>query len=263
MMKKLLGSIAAVALVVPFAAQAADLPPAPAPSYKTPVVVPQVLTWTGCYVGGHVGGAWSNVNITDVGNTAGFAFDTGLPGTSFSTNNNTNIFGGGQAGCQYQAGWFVGGIEGDVGWMGLNQSVVEPGNIFGTAVGINSGLYGDITGRLGVAVGPTLFYAKGGWAFYNGKESFSTTPASGYLSNTDVGTFSGWVAGGGIEYQFAPNWTAKVEYLHYDFSAQTFNVTAAGATGGVFPYTIQPTVDTVKVGVNYLFNWGGPVVARY
>ncbi|HML12708.1 MAG TPA: outer membrane beta-barrel protein [Xanthobacteraceae bacterium] len=262
-MKKLVGSIALLALSIPFAAQAADLPPAPAPSYKTPVVVPEVWTWTGCYVGLHAGGAWSNVQITDVGNAAGLAFDTGFPGTTFSPGNNAAFFGGGQAGCQYQAGWFVGGLEGDLGWMDLNQSALEPGNFFGTTVGINSGLYGDITGRLGVAAGPTLFYAKGGWAWYNGTENFSTTPASGFISNSNVSTFNGWVAGAGIEYRFAPNWTAKVEYLHYAFNSQTFNVTAAGVAGGPFPYTIQPTVDSVKVGVNYLFNWGGPVSARY
>ncbi|HXW25551.1 MAG TPA: hypothetical protein VEK73_12480, partial [Xanthobacteraceae bacterium] len=81
-MKKLVGSIALLALAMPFAAQAADLPPAPAPSYKTPVVVPELWTWTGCYLGVHAGGAWSNVQITDVG-TSGFAFDTGVPGTTF------------------------------------------------------------------------------------------------------------------------------------------------------------------------------------
>ena len=262
-MRKLLGSFALLALATPFAAQAADLPPAPAPAYRAPVVVPEVWTWTGCYLGGHVGGAWTNLQITDVGITGGPAFDTGVPGTTFGPGNAVSFFGGGQAGCQYQAGWFVGGIEGDFGWMNLKQSTLEPGNIFGTSVGINSGLYGDITGRLGVAAGPTLFYAKGGWAWYNGTEAFSTTPASGFISNSDVNTFSGWVAGGGIEYRFAQNWTTKVEYLHYAFGSQTFNVTAGGPTGGVFPYTVKPTVDTVKLGVNYQFNWGGPVMARY
>jgi outer membrane immunogenic protein len=258
-MKKLLGSIALLALSIPLA-HAADLPPAPAPAYKTPVIVPEVWTWTGCYIGLHAGGAWSNLQITDVGNGTGLAFDTGVPGTTFNSNNGS-FFGGGQAGCQYQAGWFVGGIEGDLGWMGLNQSVAEPGNFYGTTVGINSGLYGDITGRLGVAAGPTLFYAKGGWAWYNGTENFSTTPASLYVSNSDVSTFNGWVAGAGVEYRFAPNWSAKLEYLHYAFGAQTFNVTTSGL--GIFPYTIQPTVDSVKLGVNYQFNWGGPVSARY
>lgn len=258
-MKRVLASIAILAAAIPLAAHAADLPPAPAPAYRAPVVVPELWTWTGCYVGLHAGGAWSNVQITDVG-TGGFAFDTGVPGTTFGPSNSASYFGGGQVGCQYQAGWVVGGIEGDLGWLNLNQSAVEPGNFFGTTVGINSGLYGDITGRLGVAAGPSLFYVKGGWAWYNGTETFSTTPASGFISNSDVNTFNGWVAGAGIEYRFAPNWSAKLEYLHYAFGSQTFNVTA---TTGVYPYTIQPTVDSVKIGVNYLFNWGGPVVARY
>jgi outer membrane immunogenic protein len=259
-MKKLLGTVAILAAALPLAANAADLPPAP-PSYKAPVVAPlPVYNWTGCYVGGHVGGAWSHLDITDVGNAAGFAFATaGVAGQTFSPGNKTAFFGGGQAGCNYQVGQVVFGIEGDLGWMDLKQSVLDPGTVSNTMVGINSGLYGDITGRLGFAAGPALLYVKGGGAFFNGKETFTTNSAA-FISNTDVSTFTGWVAGGGIEYLFAPSWTVKAEYLHFDFGAQTFNVLA---TGGTFPFTEKLRVDTVKVGVNYLFNAGGPVMARY
>jgi len=190
---------------------------------------------------------------------AGVPFDTYAAGETFSSGRSLSVFGGAQGGCSYQAGWFVGGIEGDVGWMDVNPSVLEPGAVNGTTVGTGGGLYGDITGRLGVAVGPVLIYAKGGWAWYTGPETFSTL-APNYASNSDVGTFNGWVAGGGFEYRFAPNWSAKVEYLHYAFGAQTFNVTAPP---GIYPFTLQPTVDTIKVGVNYQFNWGAPVVTRY
>lgn len=260
MQKKILGSIAILGLALPFAARAADLPPAP-PAYKAPVVAPApVFMWTGCYVGLHAGGDWSKVTITDVGNAAGFAFaGAGVAGQQFGPSNTTGFFGGGQAGCNYQFGTFVAGVEGDLGWMGVKQSALDPGTVSNTTVGINDGLYGDITGRLGVAFGPALFYAKGGWAFFNGKESF-TTQSAAFISNTDVSTFNGWVAGAGLEYRFAPNWSAKVEYLHFDFGNQTFNVLA---TGGTFPFNEKLTVDSVKVGVNYQFNFGGPVVARY
>jgi len=257
-MTKVLGSIAIFALALPLGAQAADLPVAP---YRAPVVATApVFVWTGCYVGLHAGGDWSKLTITDVGNAAGFAFaSNGVAGQTFSPNNTTGFFGGGQGGCNYQFGTFVAGIEGDIGWMGVKQSTLAPGTVSNTTVGINDGLYGDITGRLGVAFGPTLLYAKGGWASFNGKETFSTLSAN-FISHTDVDTFNGWVAGAGVEYIFARNWSAKLEYLHFDFGNQTFN---ALATGGTFPFNEKLTVDSVKVGVNYQFNWGDPMVASY
>jgi outer membrane immunogenic protein len=257
-MKKLLASVAILAFASPLAAHAADLPVAPA--YKAPAYAPApVITWTGCYLGGHAGGAWAKVDMTDVGNAAGFAFAAaGRAGQTFSATNSA-FFGGGQVGCNYQTGPIVFGIEGDLGWMGIKASALDPFTASNTTVGIGNGLYGDVTGRLGFAAGPALFYAKGGWAFYNGRETFSTTSAA-FISNSDVSTFNGYAVGGGIEYRFAPNWSAKVEYLHFGFSSQTFNVLA---TGGTFPFNEKLNIDTVKVGVNYLFNWGGPVVARY
>ena len=63
--------------------------------------------------------------------------------------------------------------------------------------------------------------------------------------------------GGGVEYKFSPNWSAKVEYLHFDFGRDpSFSI-----NGGTFNFRQDLRLDTVKVGLNYM--WGGPVVARY
>jgi outer membrane immunogenic protein len=67
---------------------------------------------------------------------------------------------------------------------------------------------------------------------------------------------SGWTIGGGLEYMFVPNWSAKVEYMFADYSNATY--LSAFAPGGI---GLGLTVNTVKAGVNYHF--GGPVVARY
>jgi outer membrane immunogenic protein len=240
-MKKLsLGTTAFAAVIAATAAVAADLPPRQ--TYKAPIMAPVAFSWTGCYIGGHAGGAWSHLNMTDVAGAAAF----GTPGQTFSVTD-TGFFGGGQAGCNYQTGQFVFGIEGDLGWMGVRGSALDPGTTSGITVGINDGLYGDVTGRAGVAFDQFLLYGKGGWAFFNGKETFSTTSPA-FISNTDTGTFSGWVAGAGIEYHIWSNWSAKVEYLHYGFGSQTFNVLA---TGGTFPFKEKLNVDTVKVGLNF------------
>ena len=59
---------------------------------------------------------------------------------------------------------------------------------------------------------------------------------------------TGWTAGAGIEYAFQPNWSAKVEYLHYGLSSATY----FGSLGGIDSGKVG--VDTIKIGINYLFH---------
>jgi outer membrane immunogenic protein len=72
------------------------------------------------------------------------------------------------------------------------------------------------------------------------------------------------MVGAGIEYAFTNNWTAKFEYDYIGLPGRTFVV-----PGTVFPalagdtITSNHNVQMVKFGINYLFNWGSPVVARY
>jgi two-component system, cell cycle response regulator DivK len=64
-----------------------------------PPVLPVPLpNWTGCYVGGNIGGAWSNVDLS------------GVSGVNFSASNG-GVAGGGQIGCDYQWGAWVAGIR--------------------------------------------------------------------------------------------------------------------------------------------------------
>jgi outer membrane immunogenic protein len=57
---------------------------------------------------------------------------------------------------------------------------------------------------------------------------------------------------------FAPSWSAKVEYQYYNFGSTTFTAPAI-LVGTRF----RDDEHTVKAGINYRFNWGGPVVAKY
>ena len=89
------------------------------------------------------------------------------------------------------------------------------------------------------------------------------TVAAGTPALGDTGFFStsrwGYAAGAGIEWGFAPSWSAKVEYMHYGFGTMT----APALTLGTNPAVLGLNIDTVKIGVNYHFGWGGPMVARY
>jgi outer membrane immunogenic protein len=235
------------------AASAADLPPDEAPRIiYSKAATSYAWSWTGFYVGANAGAAFSDLKVTDVGNSSNGAFSNGgTAGQTFSLNS-INFLGGAQAGYNYQIGIGFVGVEGDLGYMGFHGGVVDPGTNSSTVVGVNNGLYGDVTGRGGFALGPTLIYAKGGWAAFDGQDTFNTGSTQ-FRSSTSTGMFNGWTGGGGLEYAMSPEWTIKAEYLHFDFGSQTFDVLSTMA--GTFPFTEKLTADTVKLGINYRFNW--------
>jgi outer membrane immunogenic protein len=211
---------------------AASLKDGPAPSFS----------WTGFYLGAHVGGAWSDLKVTNVDH---------YTGAKHFTNSSEGVFGGGTLGYNIQRGALVFGIEADLGGMDLAQTKVQPGSPGGdTKSRLGSGLYGDITGRVGVAADRALFYAKGGFAIYDGAASVADDCTAGacggnldHTGKTD--TFTGWTVGGGVEYMVRPNWSLKAEYQHFDFGSET-----VAFTGGE-RWKNELTVDTAKVGLNY------------
>lgn len=242
------------------AALAADLArPAP-PVYKAPPPAPPVFSWTGFYVGANLGGAWGGGNVTDT-----------LTGASFSTGNNNGVFvGGGQVGGNYQINNFVLGVEGDFDWA-ANQNNTSGVVITGPlglghtfAVTGNDRWITTLTGRLGVAFDRVLVYGKGGGAWV-GNNGFTVTDLTTGFSATgsSSNSASGWTAGGGIEWAFANNWTVRAEYDYIGLSNRSFVIPL---TSPVLPGdTINAShhISMATIGINYLFNAGGPVVARY
>jgi outer membrane immunogenic protein len=243
----LLGTSVLAGLLLAGAAQAADIP------LKAQRAAPPFWSWTGCYIGGHVGWARGDSDVVDVDGYAAAASDGTVTSVSKS-----GVFGGGQLGCNWQTGTFVFGLEGDIGFMDIGRTTPLTGTVSGTRIGIHSGAYGDITGRLGVAVGNALLYGKGGVAFYDRIPTFSTVSGS-FSSVSFPGVSTGWTAGAGIEYQLGGPWSVKVEYLHFKFDDGDFTV--FNAVGTPFRFRQDLSIDTVKFGINYSF--GGPLFARY
>jgi outer membrane immunogenic protein len=214
-------------------ANAADLA-VKAPVYKAPpmVVYP---SWAGFYIGGHIGGAWSSLDV-DAFNEDGNKFK----------NDTSGVFGGGTIGYNFQTGNWVYGAEVDLGAMGLSHSTVNPVDA-AIVSKIGSGFYMDATARLGYAFDKTLVYAKGGYAYYGGSISVTDIPETGGF--VKASGFNGWTVGGGIEYKIAPSWSVKAEYQFFDF----------GTTHLIMPsdtvdnYGNRLTIQTVKAGVNYHF----------
>ncbi len=229
---------------------------------KSPAIVQAIYDWSGFYIGGHVGGAWTDERATYLGTT-------GIPldpiGTQYG-GNRTGFLGGVQGGYNYQVQNIVLGVAGDFSWTGTSVDNATT-SAFVPAVTIHTlsktNWYSTFTGRIGYAANNVLFYAKGGVAFaeevYGG---YANVAGVGRVSsfNNVTSTRSGYVVGGGIEYGFAPNWTAFAEYNYLDFGRKNYTIVDTG-NAITANFNIRDHVDVVKVGVNYKF--GGPVVARY
>ena len=160
-MRKLFHTVAALSALVAtsMTANAADVTARPysPPPYVPPAYVAPVFTWTGFYLGGNIGGAWRNDNLSDT-----------LSGLNFSNGNNNGVFiGGGQLGFNWQVSNFVLGFEWDIDGAANNNNA---GTVFVPALGTiqvtsNNRWITTLAARFGVTNGYWLFYGKagGGW----------------------------------------------------------------------------------------------------
>jgi outer membrane immunogenic protein len=270
MKTRLLAASAIFALTMPLAAHAADLRmPVKAP--PAPEVAP-APSWTGFYIGGHIGYGWDSID-TNAFNSAGVLVDS-------VHHERQGILGGGQIGVNwtFANSWLL-GAEADFSGADINGSLTA---CSATGCSHSTGKTDELAtvrGRLGFIWNNALFYGTGGWAWSHSSTDRtiicvvagggvcpggpSPSPLTGMTASAS-GTQSGWAAGGGIEYMFTPHWTFKVEYLHYQFDnvARDFNYPG-------FPTAFRHDVsnssdDTIRFGVNYLFNFGGaPLATRY
>jgi outer membrane immunogenic protein len=229
-------------LLASTASLAADL--GPRTYTKAPVYAPApIFNWTGFYAGVHIGAAFGGDN--------GFA--TTLPGLTGGSRD-AAFLGGGQIGADYQfaPNWLV-GIEGQISGLSDNNRTFTNGV---DRFRDRSDWLASVTGRLGYTWGPGLIYAKGGVAF---RDDNGLAATAGFLPAVTDRNSTGYTVGGGLEYMFAPAWSAKVEYQYYNFDTTNVAFNSAGARA----LSYKDDLHTVKVGLNYRFNWGGPVVAKY
>ena len=126
--------------------------------------------------------------------------------------------------------------------------------------------FGLFTGQVGYAANNVLFYVKGGAAVTSDRYRVLATGTGVQLANSVDDTRWGGTVGVGLEYGFAPNWSAGIEYNHMFMQDKTYNFVSNGA--GILarlahcgPNRIRQDVDIVTARINYRF--GGPVVAKY
>lgn len=251
-MKRLL--LAGTALAFSGTAFAADLP-ARMPM-KAPLVATTPYSWTGCYVGAHAGAGWGRTEFGDpVGSLIAPA------GGSVDVDSKAGFLGGGQVGCDYQfaTNWVI-GLAGDFSWADIDGQTDDP--FFGgknptlpRTLRSHTDFLASATGRIGYAWNHYLLYAKGGAAWAHNKYEVDNYNCfiftSCYSSASE--TRSGWTAGGGIEWAFAPHWSVLIEYDHYGFGTKTLTFVDPNVPTGPSNFTVRPDIDLVKVGINYRF----------
>ena len=200
-------------------------------------------SWSGCYAGAHAGGLRGNVDHKVDGSTvAEYQRDV-----FFST-----ATAGAHAGCNYQAGRFVLGVEGDLNWAPVDDGIV----VYSSPTTVQTyrdqlDRYGTVRARVGIADDRWHLFGTAGVAFSN-------LELSANQFNLDVGTedryarksSQGWVAGAGLEYALQPNWIARFEYLYHRFDGRLLDI----AGGGQFFWRAnEPHFHVVRFGITRRF----------
>jgi outer membrane immunogenic protein len=216
------------------AARAADIAPLPPPVPPTsyfPATAP--INWGGFYVGVNGGYGFGTSNWSSAAGSVG----------SFNT---SGALFGGTLGLNLQANAFVFGVETDGDWTNLNGS---SSNGYCSSVTANatcetkSDWLSTARIRIGYAFNQILVYGTGGIAF--GDIQSGLNPPATFGSSINVG----WTAGAGIEYAFAQNWSAKIEYLYINLG----NVSCSVNCGPAVPFTVPLAENVIRAGVNFKF----------
>ena len=217
------------------AAVAADLGGPPRRSVKdAPIPYGPVFSWTGVYVGAHVGYGWSDLDWQ-------FANTPGIP----SGHGGSGGLVGGQIGYNLQINQFVFGIEGDLSGSWIDGGTACPGTALNCSHNVN--WLASVRGRAGIAVNGnrTLLYATAGGAWADVDYAATSVVTGGSHSERHTG----WVAGAGIEHMLSPNLTARIEYLYYGFDS----VTAPAGALGAGPAALDLSTQTLRLGLNLKF----------
>ena len=218
--------VPACVLLVSAPAAAADMPVKAAP--YTPV-----YSWTGFYLGGHVGYGWTDPKLSASDRAAITATYGSVPAPKGGV-------GGVQALYNYQlANRIVLGLGFEVNGFGVDAfrqtTGIAPVSSLKSTVDWDLALYG----RLGYAFDRIMPYVLVGGAWDHNKVS----GFNGFIGPFAVSNWhSGWTLGGGVEAAVWDRWTMRVQYRYVDVGTKAYLNRQIGSTG-----------STIDIGVNYHF----------
>ncbi|WP_448950925.1 outer membrane protein [Labrys neptuniae] len=242
---------------------AADL----APKSVDPVPpVPAAFSWTGFYVGGHLGGIWNGGNLDSRATTVAF-FDKSAVVSRSGFHSDPGVISGVQAGYNYQIDQFVLGIEGNVDLTSGHNNYTVNGNTLNpfpfqlpfnetatTSLKDSSRWAASLRARFGYAFGQWLPYVTAGVGVRQDKLSGTTifAPFGGTSSVSDTKTQVGFVGGAGLEYALNEHWSVRGEVLYSWYPKHKLRFDNADtATSSVV--SSKPRTIAATVGVNYRF----------
>jgi len=242
------------ALLAAAPAMAAEVPTAAKAPWQPPVV--QAYDWTGLYVGAHLGYAGGRSNWSAPPDLAS-SLNLDQPSDIFTGSG--SYFGGLQIGYDFMlANRVVLGLQLDTSFPGFPRHGVSVGgtSIFSTPeIGLASYSEtvlhsGTLRGRVGYAPANWLFYATGGFAWtYN---QLTLTQLADDTTDSPFLWRLGWVAGLGVEWAFAPNWTVNLEYLYTKYGNSSVMFPNAG-----LQFTSDLSLQQARASLNYRFGGGG------
>jgi outer membrane immunogenic protein len=194
------------------------------------------FSWTGLYVGVTAGGAQGETRFADSAASNPFDIDGINAGTTIGYNLqlHRNLVVGVEADFSFSH------ISGSFGPGELGQPNGDEFSCVPGACTTDVNWFGTVRGRIGYAVNSVLIYGTGGLAYGRVKSQIET---NSFFQARDTNV--GWTAGGGVEYPFAPGWSAKVEYLHVDLGSTEKH--------GVVNFKSDVEFDVVRAGLNYRF----------
>jgi outer membrane immunogenic protein len=227
-----------------------------AQSGRHPVASP-VYSWTGFYVGAHLGAAWQDPRATGA-----YVDDDAVRNTVTNAAKSSGFLGGGQIGYNWQTGIFVYGLEADISGLSgsgrvgqLAVSAVDPDAFMASSSELK--WLGTVRGRLGATFfnNRTLVYATGGWAYGRVNNTHTeTSPDPTSATWVENSTRNGYAVGGGIEHMLTPNWTVRLEGLFVDLGEKTLSTPNIGTCVDLCdPVVFSNKVSTFRAAVNYKF----------
>jgi len=261
---RLLAGMAITALMAG-SAFAADMPlkaiPPPVSAYD----------WGGFYIGGVIGGAWANNDISDPGCAVCglIGFPGGILGVpAVQTTSSSGFIGGVEGGDRYQFGKLVVGWEGDITWGDVNgtsttsfgQPALGPGVALTRSITADTRWTATAVSTIGIAHDRWLVYGKAGvaWAHTDYTDNWNVTGVPGVtsvfggLGRDDNNNQAGWTVGTGVEWAIWNNWSVKAEYDYLDFGTRTVAVNGTGLGFGISE-GLQNTkyINQFKAGLNW------------
>jgi outer membrane immunogenic protein len=244
---------AVLSMRVAFAADMSAKAPAAEPAYQ----------WSGCYAGLNAGGGASASNFTTTVGSGSFlgANDAAtVSGDGSGSGSGSNFLGGGQAGCNWQTGTVVAGLEGDVDYYRSNSNFLNNTDAittgpFGIGQSLKTDYLATIRPRIGIAADRNFGYITGGVAFTEAHYTETYGDSAGGAGAASASKFlTGWTAGAGWEYALAAHWTVRVEYLFSGFSTTSASGVIAGPTGSnPLHGSGDLIIQVARAGVNFKF----------